>query len=803
MFFRWRNYLHFFGMVFGFAAFASLLLPDSGLGRGRSLSLHLLPSTAEIRWDEFGIPHIYGRDLLTVVRGLGYAEMENHAETILMNVAAARSRSAEYFGPGECNGQGVCANIQNDILVRTEDIPNRAQAWLKTGGDEQAQIIQAFTDGANKYALLNGFTIDPLFRQVLPVVPTDITAIIQYAVHFRFMPSQNLIPDLLSAWQSGGTSAANALACAHVPGCVPGTQSGTTLARNRVPAGSNGWAVAPQKSASGNAILMGNPHLPWGNNSPLPGLGIFQWMEVNLVIGDTADPELNASGAVLVGAPFIGIGYSDEVGWTHTNSTIQNTNLYELTLNSDGTYNFGERTLPLQHRTDIIKIRRPGGSLVSQSIDIFASVHGPVVMRNGNKALALRVAGLNHPSVVSQYWGMIRAHNLEEFKTASSALQMPFFNLIYADCDGHILYWFGGQQPRRPGGDWGKYAGVLDGSDPALLWSDTDTFTWLELPHAIDPKGGFVANGNDPPWTATFPQTPTNDPAKFPAYVAPQFMDLRAQSGANFLVSAQNLTPAQVLNGKESTHMLLADRVLADLIAAATQYGDTSARQAAKILAAWDRSADAGSRGAVLFETWWTIVMTDPSLAKDNTINFYSAHPAFKAGWSAKDPLNTPSGLANATAMVADLSLAAQLVRNTSCAEPPCPLDVAWGDVHKIVLVAHDRTFQKTIFLSNDPQSGADELFGMPRVVSRIPAPDGIHFWAYGGDGYVQLVEFAKGGAKARALLTYGNASRPSQSGLQLHVTDQLPFFNAKSLRPVYRARDEVNKHTVALELVL
>jgi hypothetical protein len=82
---------------------------------------------------------------------------------------------------------------------------------------------------------------------------------------------------------------------------------------------------------------MGNPHPPWGNNSPVPGLGIYQWMEVNLVIGNPEKPDLNASGVVLMGAPFIGIGYSDEIGWTHTDNTIQNTNLYELTLNPNGT----------------------------------------------------------------------------------------------------------------------------------------------------------------------------------------------------------------------------------------------------------------------------------------------------------------------------------------------------------------------------------------------------------------------------------------------------------------------------------
>jgi acyl-homoserine-lactone acylase len=57
----------------------------------------------EILWDEFGIPHIYGPDLPTVVRGYGHAQMENHAELILQNIAMARARAAEYFGPGPNN----------------------------------------------------------------------------------------------------------------------------------------------------------------------------------------------------------------------------------------------------------------------------------------------------------------------------------------------------------------------------------------------------------------------------------------------------------------------------------------------------------------------------------------------------------------------------------------------------------------------------------------------------------------------------------------------------------------------------
>jgi acyl-homoserine-lactone acylase len=116
--------------------------------------------------------------------------------------------------------------------------------------------------------------------------------------------------------------------------------------------------------------------------------------------------------------------------------------------------------------------------------------------------------------------------------------------------------------------------------------------------------------------------------------------------------------------------------------------------------------------------------------------------------------------------------------------------------VHNIVLATHDPTFQTVIPLTDAPQSGADDPFGPLRVLFRFPEPDGIHFFPVSGDGYVQLVEFTKAGANAKALLGYGNASRPGS----LHITDQLSFFEDKKLRPAYRTRDDVVAHTVSQE---
>ena len=61
-------------------------------------------------------------------------------------------------------------------------------------------------------------------------------------------------------------------------------------------------------------------------------------------------------------------------------------------------------------------------------------------------------------------------------------------------------------------------------------------------------------------------------------------MDLRPQNGANFLLSGHKLKFEDVLSGKESTHMLLADRVLPDLITAAKESGNPIAQQAAATL---------------------------------------------------------------------------------------------------------------------------------------------------------------------------------------------------------------------------
>lgn len=716
----------------------------------------------EIVWDGFGVPHIYGDTVEDVLYGFGFAQMENQAETILRKVASARGRTAEYFGAGAGN-----ANVVSDTQTRTFDIPRRAARWLAEGTAEQRRFLTVFCDGANAYAQANPATIDPSLRQVLPLVPTDILAVTQSTIQFGFLPQNWSLSDQAVAWQAGETP----------PPVIP------AVAKR----GSNGWALAPRKAARGRAILMGNPHLPWGVSQPVPNLDIFQWMEAQLVIGNPEHPDLNASGAAFPGSPFLGIAFTDDLGWTHTNNTIKNADLYDVALSGPTEYLFDGHPLQLSLRPDEIKVRQADGTLATETITIADTVQGPVIAtRADGHVLALRVAGLDGASVTSEYWGMVRARNLNEFIAANSSLQMPFFNVIYADRHGDIMYLFGGRQPVRKGGTFTDYLGILDGNVASTLW--TETLPWQALPKTINPAGGFVQNSNDPPWTATFPLA--IPPAAFPAWIAPVEMTLRPQHGATFLTSKPKLTVEDVIAGKESTEMFLADRIVGDLIAAARGSGDPTAQAAAAVLAAWDRTADAAAKGGALFEAWYQAYVADPGTPRSTV--FGSAYPAFRTEWSLEKALTTPVGLANPAAAVPALIAAAKALQ----AEFGTPA-VDWGTSHRSVLVTHDGTFTETIPVANEPQSGTTDVFGPIRVIDSFAEAPGTPLIADGGDSYVQVVEFDPSGpATAHTLITYGNASRPGSP----HVTDQLPVFDAKTLRPTLRQRGEVLANAVSTE---
>lgn len=695
-----RKSLQFLPFIFGLIV--TLLVSN--------LSLSLPPTSNEILWDTYGVPHIYSKDTSSLFYSFGWAQMQSHGNLILRLYGQARGRAAEYWGE---------KYTESDRWVLTMGVPDRARSWYDAQNSNFRKDLDAFAAGINAYAREHGDLIDDEVEVVLPIKGEDLLAHEQRILNFQFVVNESSAESLTK----------------NLAG------EGKTL-------GSNAWAIAPSRSTSGNAMLLANPHLPWSD--------FFLWYEAHLNA-----PGMNAYGATLVGIPVLAIAFNDNLGWTHTVNTHDGWDAYKLTL-VDGGYRFDGKVEPFQTQEFDLKVKQNDSSLRSEKLLVRRSIHGPIVTEKDGEALALRVVGLDRPGVLEQWWDMARATNFAEFETALKRVQLPMFTVMYADRFGHIMHLFNGQVPVRSQGDFKYWSGVIPGDTSATLW--TKMHPYQDLPRVVDPASGWLQNANDPPWTTTFPVAIAAN--NYPPYMAPRGpMYFRAQRSAKMLDEDKQISFEEMIEYKHSTRMELADRILDDLIPAARKYGDKLARQAADVLAAWDRFADAESRGAVLFSFWF----------EDTDFN-----SMFSIPWNENSPRTTPDGLADPQSAAKLLSTAAAKVLAAYG-----KLDVAWGDVYRL------RSHRVDL-----PANGGAGGLGIFRVLNFTSEPDG-RFKSIDGDSFVAAIEFSQP-VRAMALTSYGNSTQPNS----VHSGDQLPLFARKKLRPVWRSRREILDHLASRQVL-
>ena len=656
----------------------------------------------QILWDTYGVPHIYGQTIPSAFKEFGWAQMQSHGNSLLSLYGQARGRAAQYWGE---------EYVESDQWVLTMGVPDRARAWYAAQSPAFRSYLDAFASGINAYAQAHADLIDDSVEVVLPVKGEDILAHLQRVLNFTFI--------------------------------VDPTQV-ASLSHKQPKAGSNGWAISPQRSASGNAMLLANPHLPWSD--------LFLWYEAQITA-----PGIDAYGATLVGIPVLAIAFNNNLGWTHTVNTFDGWDAYELKL-ANGGYIFDGKVRPFERETFALKVKQKDGSLSNKELVVRRSVHGAVFA--ADKTVALRVVGLDRPGTLEQWWDMARAQNFQQFQAVLQRLQLPMFTVMYADRAGHIMHLFNAQVPVRQQGNFADWEKIIPGDTSKTLW--TKIHPYRDLPRIVDPDSGWLQNANDPPWSTTFP--PAIDANKYPAYIAPRSMSFRAQRSAKMLFEDDKISFDEMVAYKHSTRMELGDRILDDLIPAANKYGNNIAQRAAKVLQTWDRQANADSRGAVLFALWVQAMDLDT---------------AFSQPWSEKSPRTTPDGLANPQTAVATLEAVAAEVEKTYGA-----LNVPWGEVFRLKYGNVDL-----------PANGGFGDLGIFRVLDFIAAK-GDRFQPVAGDSFVAAIEFSQP-VRAMALTSYGNASQPGST----HIGDQLPLFAQKKLRPVWRDSKNIKAHLAKKEV--
>jgi acyl-homoserine-lactone acylase len=677
-------------------------------GHGRADSERAEPVPVRIDWDRYQVPHIQAETREGIAYGYGWAQLRAYPEELLRLYAVARGRGAEAWGE---------RYRSSDRVVRTLGLPGKAEAALAAADPELRAELEAFARGMNAYAKAHPERIPKEARAVLPVRASDPLAH-GHRVLLCFLLLTGQRPLIMS-----------------VDGEVAPWVS----------VGSNAWAIGPSRSQSGHAMLLANPHLPWGPAA-------LRFFEAHL-----QGPDAPLYGVTLLGFPVTLIGFNDAIAWSHTVNVLDAADLYALVPEGADAYRWDGGMRRFEEHTETVRVRQEDGSSKDEPLRIRRTVHGPVIELTDGTLLAVRT-GLDDVGTgwLESWSTMGRARTLEQFEGALETMQVPMFTAVYADRDGHVLYLSAGRIPKREVDFFTSWSAPLPGDQSSALWDEL--LPYEALPRVVDPPSGFVQNGNSAPWLAT---VPSPFPRPRPAGLAPSWpLGMREIHGLRLLLDDESITFDELRAMRYSSRLELADHVLDELVLAALAKDQGPARWAGEVLAAWDRKATASSRGVVLFEAWVRRAMSRPE-------------PPFAVPWSEEDPVRTPWGLADPEAALRDLEAAAREVWAQHGR-----LDPAWGEVARL----RDD-------LPGVGGSGQDP--GSFHVMDYEPNAEG-QLRPAAGDTFVAIVELRPEGPRAEVMLAYGNASASGP-----YAGDDLELMAAGRMREPLLRRDRIEAEAI------
>ncbi|MEM9705308.1 MAG: penicillin acylase family protein [Pseudomonadota bacterium] len=513
--------------------------------------------------DSFGVPHIYGLRDADAAFGLGYAHAEDDMRTI---------EDALLFSRGTLSAQTGQDAAPTDYLVRLFDVENAVREGMSQLSDATLALVDGYVTGVNLYCAEEPGRCS---RGVAPISREDV--VMGFVARQPFFYGLDGVltklfeedPETKEALLRTRTK------IAHLP---PGAEFG-----------SNAIAVAPRRSSDGHTRLMVNSHQPY--------TGPVAWYEARV----KSEEGLDIIGGLFPGSPVVLLGATPKLGWAFTVNKPDLADVYALTVN--------DAKNPTQYRldgewrdfeTDVAKFRVKlfGPFSLPVSRPIRRTVHGPV-LETPNGFVALAFAGYRDVRAVEQYYRMNKATTFEDWRSAMAMLGLPSLNAMYADGLGNIAYYYNMAIPvREPTQDW---SGVVPGDNSDLVWKGVRPFG--TAPSVVNPKSGYLVNGNHTPFRSTG-EGDNPKKAAFPPHfgVVERFSNrgLRLQDlyGADEDITGEEFVQYKYdLNFAPDSRIMKLMARLGDLPAVAS---DPELSEAAAMLAAWDGSTDRTSTSAAL-----------------------------------------------------------------------------------------------------------------------------------------------------------------------------------------------------------
>ncbi|MEO6580051.1 MAG: penicillin acylase family protein [Sphingomicrobium sp.] len=665
----------------------------------------------KIRRDSFGVPYITGPTDAACLFGLGYAQAEDGYHYIEDCFLRALGRGTEAHGPDA---------LDNDLMARRLEIPALARAEFERSTPQMRRIYEAYHAGLERYALDSGLRPKHLER-IEPWHPLAL---------FRF---KYYVEEFLG-----------------YAGLRKQDSDAPFPLRER-PNGSNAWAVAPFKSASGRAMLLINPHVGF--------FGLARYYECALHSAEG----LHFQGIARYGFPIPYMGHNARLGWAHTDNYPDNGDLYaEDVRSTDGrnVYRYGNQVRPLREWSETLRVRQASGQM-SERVEHFAATHhGPIVGTRDGKPLATRLARLTEGGWFDQWYAMCRARNLAEFRQACAQCAVAYMNIVYADADGNIFYAYGGAVPRRSAAfNWRE---PVDGSDPRTEWDGYHRFE--ELPQIVNPPSGYLQSCNSTPFTAA--RADAAPWRHYPAYmVGPEVDNLRAKRSRALLEGSKTFTFESWSRAATDTGIHAATDGVKEIAAAWGTLPPGEQRRSlqplVESLRQWDGVSTIQSRQMALFTYWFDRRSLKPGVASPEQILTWLAE--------ARDALTAQFG----------------------------SWDPAWGDINRLQRVPWTAAVAFDDSKASLPVPGAPGWLGVIFNVYTDPPKGTQRRYGRAGNSYVSVVEFGPV-PRARSVLVFGQSMREDSR----HYADQSTLYAAGQFKPVWWTVKDVGRNTRAVQTI-
>jgi acyl-homoserine lactone acylase PvdQ len=689
--------------------------------------------------DDWGIAHVHGKTDADAVFGMIYAQAEDDFNRIETNYLTSLGRLAETEGESAIWRDLRMKIFTDPAVLKTQYAA--APAWLQA-------LMNGWADGLNYY-----------LHSHPEVKPRVIT---------RFEPWMALS---FSEGSIGGDIERVNLRTlerfyANVP-TVAATGRGvddshaleTGLQTIEEPTGSNGFAIAPQRSASKRALLWINPHTSF-----------FFRSELQM----SSDEGLNAYGAVTWGQFFVYQGFNERAGWMHTSSSVDNIDEYAETVLKKGdgyAYHYGNEERPLIASTITVPFKTASG-MAERTFTVYRTHHGPIVRENGGKWIAVRL--MQEPlKALTQSYSRTRARNYKEFRQSLELHTNSSNNTVYADADGTIAYFHSNFIPKRDTSfDWTK---PVDGTNPKTEWGALLSID--ETPLVVNPTSGFVFNTNNAPWSAAgrgSRDTPKQQ--DYPAFVDSGSENPRGEHALQVLnrndFTLETLRAAAFDSFLPEFAVLKPALVKAYDALPATSPLKTKLSGPVSSLRAWDCrwAANSVATSVAVFwgeEMWARSVTTEINKA---------GTPSYR--WMETEA--SPAIKLDALSVAVD-KLTADFGR----------WDTPWGDINRFQRLTGDIVHPFDDKGPSIPVPFTSARWGSLASFGARAQPGTKKWYGTTGNSFVAAAEFGER-VRAKAVTAGGESGDPKSP----HFNDQAERYASGNLRDVYFYPDELKPHT-------